>query len=66
MFTGYLLHRAYLVTRTDGTTIMRLEKQPAFLEGKFIITKHAELSPHEEMRTLLSLVMLVLLERRRG
>ncbi len=66
MFTGYLFHPAYIVTRSDGTIIMRLEKQPAFLEGKFTITKHAELDHHEEVRALLSLVMLILLERRRG
>ncbi len=66
MFTGYLFHPAYLVTRMDGTVIMRLEKQPAFFEGKFIIRKHAELDEREEMRALLSLVMLVLLERGRG
>lgn len=66
MFTGYLFHPAYLVTRNDGTTIMRLEKQPAFFEGKFIITKHAELDRQEEARALLSLIMLILLERRRG
>lgn len=66
MFTGYLFHPAYLVTRADGTMIMRLEKQPAFLEGKFAITKHAEMDAREETRALLSLVMLVLLERRRG
>lgn len=66
MFTGYLFHPAYLVTRDDGTVIMRMEKQPAFFEGKFRVAKHAELNEQEEMRALLSLVMLILLERRRG
>lgn len=66
MFSGYLFHPAYIVTRNDGTLIMRLEKQAAFFEGKFIITKHAELDRHEEARALLSLIMLILLERGRG
>jgi uncharacterized protein YxjI len=66
MFTGYFFHPAYRVTRPDGTLVMRLEKQPAFFEGKFIIEKHAEVSPIEETRALLSLVMMILLERRRG
>jgi uncharacterized protein YxjI len=66
MFTGYLFHPAFLVMRGDGSVVMRLEKQPAFLEGKFTVTKHAEMDEREEMRALLSLLMLVLLERRRG
>jgi hypothetical protein len=66
MFTGYLFHPAYLVTRPDGAVVMRLEKQPAFFEGKFIVQKHAELNQTEETRALLSLIMMVLLERSRG
>jgi len=66
MFSGYLFHPAYLVQRADGTTIMRLEKQPAFLEGKFRIDKQAEMSQDEETRALLSLIMMILLERSRG
>ncbi len=66
MFTGYLFHPAYLVSRPDGTVIMRLEKQPAFFEGKFIIQKQAELDQADEIRALLSLIMMILLERSRG
>ncbi len=66
MFTGYLFHPAYLVKRPDGTTVMRLVKQPAFFEGKFTITKHAELDQRDETRALLALLMTVLLERGRG
>lgn len=66
MFTGYLFHPAYLVTRQNGAVIMRLEKQPAFFEGKFIIQKQAELDQTEEERAILSLLMMVLLERHRG
>lgn len=66
MFTGYLFHPAYLVTRQNGAVVMRLEKQPAFFEGKFIIEKQAELAQAEEERALLSLLMMILLERHRG
>jgi uncharacterized protein YxjI len=66
MFSGYLLHPAYLVSREDNTGVMRLVKMPAFFEGKFRIDKLAELSPAEETRILLSLLMMVLLERSRG
>ena len=66
MFTGYFFHPAYRVTRPDGTMVLRIEKQPAFFEGKFVVEKHAEMSPVEETRALLSLVMMLLLERGRG
>ncbi len=66
MFSGYLFHPAFLVSRTDGTVVMRLKKQPAFLEGKFTIEKQAELDEGRETRVLLSLLMMLLLERSRG
>ena len=66
MFSGYLFHPAFLVSRTDGTVVMRLKKQPAFLEGKFTIEKQAELGEGRETRVLLSLLMMLLLERSRG
>lgn len=66
MLTGYLFHPAYVVVRQDGTQIMRLEKQPAFLEGKYIIEKMVPLNEREETRVLLSLMMVVLIERYRG
>lgn len=66
MFTGYLFHPAYLVSRPNGAVVMRLEKQPAFFEGKFLIQKQAEMNQHEEEQALLSLIMMILLERRRG
>ncbi len=66
MFTGYLFHPAYQVTHQNGVMVMRLEKQPAFFEGKFVIEKHAEMPQQEELRVLLSLIMMILLERSRG
>ena len=66
MFTGYLFHPAYLVSTPEGTVVMRLEKQPAFLEGKFIIESKMPLPEIEERRVLLSLLMMLLLERSRG
>lgn len=66
MFSGYLFHPEYLVAREDGTAVMRLKKEPAFFQGKFSIEKLAALSDEEETRILLSLIMMVLLERQRG
>lgn len=66
LFTGYLFHPAYLVSRPDGQVVMRLEKLPAFLEGKFRIENKMPLDEREEIRVLLSLLMMLLLERSRG
>lgn len=66
MFSGYLFHPEYLVAREDGTAVIRLKKEPAFFQGKFKIEKLADLSMEEETRILLSLIMMVLLERQRG
>lgn len=66
IFTGYFFNPKYNITRADGTMALRLIKQPAFLEGKFTIEQHAELSAEEEGTAVLGLMMMVLLERRRG
>ncbi len=64
--TGYLFHPRYLATRTNGEPTMRLEKKAAFFEGKFEITKLGSLTPREELNLILSFMMLVMLERKRG
>lgn len=69
MFTGYLFHPAYLLTRPaspDAAHALRLVKQPALFEGKFTLTKHQDLPPPDETRALLALLMTILLERSRG
>jgi len=66
LFAGYLFNPKYLVSRADGPPVMRLRKQPALFEGKFTIDKLAELDEKEEEHVLLSLLMMVLLERSRG
>lgn len=64
--SGYVLNPKYLVKRSDGTVVMRLEKQPSFLSRKFIVKPIDQLSPQEETQALLSLIMMILLERARG
>jgi uncharacterized protein YxjI len=66
MFTGYFFHPAYMASRSDGTEVMKLAKQAAFLEGKYTIDKLAAVDEDEEMEILLGLIMVVLLERTRG
>jgi hypothetical protein len=66
MFTGYLFNPSYIVTRPNGAPVMRLTKEPAFFEGKFKMEKLGEMTPPEETHVILSLLMMVLLERARG
>ncbi|MBW4672644.1 MAG: hypothetical protein KME52_00915 [Desmonostoc geniculatum HA4340-LM1] len=66
IFTGYVFNPVYLVSRADGTIVMRLEKIPTFLSRKFIIKAVDQLSDRQEQQILLSLMMMLLLERNRG
>ncbi len=65
-FTGYLFHPAFKVTRPEGDVVMRLVKQPSFFESTFHIEKMEDVDESEETRILLSLLMMVLLERSKG
>jgi uncharacterized protein YxjI len=65
-FTGYLFNPAYLISRIGGAVVARLEKQPAFFEGKFQLTQQGQMNQTEETRVLLSVLTMTLLERRRG
>ncbi|MBD2166228.1 hypothetical protein H6G04_17690 [Calothrix membranacea FACHB-236] len=66
MFTGYVFNPVYLVSRADGTVVMRLEKIPSFLSRKFTIKAVDQMSDREQEQVLLSLMMMLLLERNRG
>ncbi len=73
MFSGYVFNPTYIVTRPNpageepGAVVMRLVKEPAFLESNFTIEKtDPGLDEREEELILLSLLMMVLLERQRG
>jgi uncharacterized protein YxjI len=65
-FTGYLFNPAYLVSKTGGAVVARLQKQPAFFEGKFQLTSQGQMSQMEETQVLLSVLTMTLLERGRG
>lgn len=68
MLTGYFLHPAYLVTPVGSSApVLRLVKKAAFLEGKFdILSVGLPLGDEEATRIVLALLMLTLLERKRG
>ena len=69
LLSGYLFQPAYEVSRPDGSQVMVLTKQPALFEGRFDIeleAVRAPLSAREADQLLLSLMMIVILERNRG
>ena len=68
IFSGYFFNPTYTVYQSGAETpILKLRKLPAFLEGKFQIEKLAEpANEAEEVRLLLSIMMMTLLERSRG
>jgi uncharacterized protein YxjI len=66
IFTGYFFNPTYLVNRPDGRTVMRLSKKPTFLSRVFSIQQVDQLNDREEPQVLLSLLMMLLLERNRG
>jgi hypothetical protein len=66
VFTGYLFNPSYKVTRPDGTIVARLKKEPSFFGRRFTVLKTNDFQEGEEERLVLSLMMMILLERRRG
>jgi len=66
IFSGYVFHPAYQVTRPDGTLVAELTKQPALFEGRFAATQTAPFNEREEQQLLLALMTVLLLERLRG
>ena len=67
LFTGYLLHPAYLVTRgVEQPTLLRVVKRPALLEGRFRIDAVAPPDGQALDVVAVSILMMLLLERSRG
>lgn len=66
MLTGFFLNPSYLISTPDGQSVARLQKEPAFFEGKFRLDSLQDTSPKDETLILLSLMMMTLLERNRG
>ncbi len=65
LVSGYFLNPAYLVD-LNGATVLRVKKQPAFLEGRFSVERRGETADFSESLLLPSVITTVLLERDRG
>jgi uncharacterized protein YxjI len=66
MFTGYVFNPSYSVKRPDGTLVCTVKKSASFFGRKFKVDAHSIFEKGEEDRILLSVMMMLLLERRRG
>ncbi len=66
IFTGYLFNPSYIATRPDGTIVARLKKNASFFGRRFTVDKLTEFEIGEEERIVLSFMMMILLERRKG
>jgi hypothetical protein len=65
-FTGYVFNPTYLVTDKRDREIARLIKQPSFWGKEFTVEKLAQIDSDDDDRIMLGLMMMILLERRRG
>jgi len=65
-FTGYLFNPSYIVTDTADNPIARLKKEPSFWGRKFTIHQLGDIDEDDDDRIMLGLMMMILLERRRG
>ncbi|HSJ64803.1 MAG TPA: hypothetical protein VK922_12990 [Gemmatimonadaceae bacterium] len=67
MLSGYVFHPAYRVTYVgSGAPLLRVVKQPALWEGRYTIERAGEGDPEDERLAVLSVLMMLLLERQRG
>ena len=67
MLSGYLFHPAYRVASTaSARPALRAVKQPAFWEGRFRVEALSPLPSDDERLAVLSILMMLLLERQRS
>lgn len=66
--TGFILNPAYQITTNDQKeTVLTMKKKPSFFEAQFSIDSSSKsLTEEKELLVLLSLLMIVQLERNRG
>lgn len=65
-FSGYIFNPKYNIFRTDGTKIAEFTKEASLLGKKFKLHQSGNFDIQEEERIILSLMMMVFLEKDRG
>ena len=66
MFTGYFLNPSYTVKDSAGKEYFRLKKMPSLIGRRFQLDRLIDIDDKDESLVVLSLLMMVLLERERG
>jgi len=66
LLTGYFFNPSYAVLNTSDEIVARLKKEPSFFGRKFEVSKLSEFDNDDGERIMLGLMMMILLERRRG
>lgn len=66
IFTGYFFNPTYIVHDSNGKEIYRLKKMPSFFGRKFQLDQINDIADEDETLVVLSLMMMVLLERAKG
>ena len=66
MFTGYFLNPTYTVKDAAGKEYFRLKKMPSLIGRRFQLDRLIDIDDKDESLVVLSLLMMVLLERERG
>lgn len=66
MFTGYFLNPSYSVKDSSGKVYFKLKKMPSLIGRRFQLDRLVDIPDEEESIVVLSLLMMVLLERSRG
>lgn len=66
IFTGYVFNPKYIVKDKSGNLIARLIKEKSLFGKKFTVERLSDFNVEDSERILLSLMMMILLEKRRG
>jgi uncharacterized protein YxjI len=66
LFTGYIFHPVYDVKDMQGNVVMLLSKEPSMIGRRFKLKQVENVQADDDTRILLSLMMMILLERDRG
>jgi len=66
IFSGYFFNPKYIVSDNKAQIVVRLRKLPSFFGREFQLDKISEFNTADADRIMLGLMMMILLERRRG
>ncbi|MCH5599522.1 LURP-one-related/scramblase family protein [Niabella ginsengisoli] len=66
ILTGYVFNPSYTVYDNHGTKVAQIKKQKSFWGRRFTVDQFTNMNPAQEERVALGLMMMILLERRRG